>query len=193
MAASLLCIVLIAFVSIVDSTKTCKSLQYKQLYDALHCSTLCIACILHAGILHRDFTNSAFVGKIHGLPSRPRYGDVTVLHWTRNTELQLSCRCTVYTPQWLMLKTQDNTSTSIVRPVGCQDHGMPCERATTFIDPDDGVSPEKFTFLQLNVNVNQTTMLQCYTFNIQDRDSVLILIEGKLTKRHCKPRLHACC
>ena len=125
--------------------------------------------------------HSTFAGSIHGLPRLPTHGDVTVLHWTRNTELQLSCRCTVYTPQWLAVKTEENTTTTIVRPVGCQDNGMPCEGAQTFIDPDKGVSPDKFTFLQLNVSLNQTTLLQCYTkFQGQDRDSVLVLIKGEL-------------
>ena len=128
-------------------------------------------------------------GAISGLPGKSNPdASVTIIRVNNVTSLSLSCRCSLHSPMWNVMRLEDWQAEpeTVSGPIDCADNGESCDPpGRSFIaQPSEGV----FTFIDHTFTIDQTMILKCYriTGSSDSPDETAIIYfnrEGQLTSR----------
>ena len=128
-----------------------------------------------------------YAGAISGLPEKNTPdATVTIIRVNNVTSLRLSCRCSLHSPMWSVMRLEDWQTEQVSGPIGCEENGGDCTpKARSFIaQQSDGL----FTYIDHTFTINQTTVLKCYkvpgSADTPDETAIIYFNrDGKLTSR----------
>ena len=124
------------------------------------------------------------VGVFTGLPPRARtFNGVAILKLAAGEEFNLTCRCSIYSPEITLHDIVKNVTTEEKSPIVCKRNGNVCSPDLTYIHESYAKMDGLFVHYNFTVSNPQTTMIQCYNRFAKSarRQSLIILPIGEIS------------
>lgn len=113
-------------------------------------------------------------GMIEGIPGVPAWDNsnihtLIVPSSETSITLELTCKCSLYVPQWHTQPLEEESGQFFVHPIQCINGTRPC--SLNYI-PESEKSQGLFVYLTNNFTLTESTALMCFS-NI-DRDALIV-------------------